>query len=691
MHCATRPRTPPDPSPLMPRRRHPPQMVDKGMRGTCMTGIMKKPRKKQELSTTVQRGVKAVMQRTKAQKAKAAGGGARKRKTRAGEAGGEANNAQGDAEMAEADAPPPPRQQRRTTGPSTRHQQMLALAEAAAAQQANAAAAGEGGSSQSHTGSPAQQRQPQPASSSQTAGSRQQDAAQLTRPSAAHSFRSSGSIGGTSGAALEGSMGLGSCKLRLQLMPLDAATAQAMAAVGHHPFLELTLSTTKSLLSVLRHLGGKWQQAAAAAGAPSGSGSAASALYVHPPADCPITLRGVCWGGPECDGQLKVGDIYTTLHCPAPFQLLYSWAQPTSSTPAAAAVAPSPMATASKQTSSRATAQRQQSVAVAQAEQLTAELREAISAVAAAAVEPMPDAQEEQQPRALGGEQLGGEQEQPGSFMELLAGDEEMPMAASLGPAATPGGARAALAPQAGYAPSGFAMAVQPAPPFVPQPAPAAQLFQSILPPPPAAPPATARRPRGKKAAAAAEAASPGGTPDQVAQPAASMEAAAPATDPRKPRGLVGLLQTPADKVAKPKRQPAAQRKAPASVAKGGGRQKKKQAAASQQQQQVEQQQAQPYGLPAGFGPFMWAHMQPHMQQQQQQQQAVPVLQQQPPVLQQPQQVPILQQPLPMAQPAGAAGLAGQPRLPPELDFGGDSLFHLLDSHTAAGVRGLVS
>ena len=102
-------------------------------------------------------------------------------------------------------------------------------------------------------------------------------------------------------------------KLRLQLMPLDGGTAGAMAAAGYHPFLELTLSTSKSLLSVLRHLGSKWQQAAppeaaAAAATSSGSGGVGgSPLFVHPPAECPITLRGVCWGGPDCDSQLKVG------------------------------------------------------------------------------------------------------------------------------------------------------------------------------------------------------------------------------------------------------------------------------------------------------------------------------------------------------------------------------------------------
>ena len=92
-------------------------------------------------------------------------------------------------------------------------------------------------------------------------------------------------------------------RLRLQLMPLDAATTQAMASAGYHPFLELTLGATKSLLSVLRHLAAKWQQAAPAT---HSGGDGDGALFVHPPPDCPITLRGVCWGGPDCDGQLRV-------------------------------------------------------------------------------------------------------------------------------------------------------------------------------------------------------------------------------------------------------------------------------------------------------------------------------------------------------------------------------------------------
>ena len=102
-------------------------------------------------------------------------------------------------------------------------------------------------------------------------------------------------------------------KLRLQLMPLDGSTAGAMAAAGYHPFLELTLGTSKSLLSVLRHLGSKWQRAAppeaaaAATTSSGGGGGGGSPLFVHPPAECLITLRGICWGGPDCDSQLKVG------------------------------------------------------------------------------------------------------------------------------------------------------------------------------------------------------------------------------------------------------------------------------------------------------------------------------------------------------------------------------------------------
>jgi len=99
-------------------------------------------------------------------------------------------------------------------------------------------------------------------------------------------------------------------QLRLELVPLDDGTASAMVAAGYHPYLALTLSASKSLLSVLCHLGTKWQRAAPPPDAVGGSNSGSSrdswaALYVHAPADCPIALRGVRWGGPDCDSQLK--------------------------------------------------------------------------------------------------------------------------------------------------------------------------------------------------------------------------------------------------------------------------------------------------------------------------------------------------------------------------------------------------
>lgn len=81
-------------------------------------------------------------------------------------------------------------------------------------------------------------------------------------------------------------------------MPLDGTTAAVMADAGLHPFLELTLGTGKSLASVLRHLATKWAAAAAGVGS--------SLPYVHPPADGPLPLRGVRWGGPDCGSEMKV-------------------------------------------------------------------------------------------------------------------------------------------------------------------------------------------------------------------------------------------------------------------------------------------------------------------------------------------------------------------------------------------------
>lgn len=302
------------------------------MPGTCMASITRKPRKQKELASQLQRSVRGVVQRTQQQtEAAAAGGaepggapksrsGARKRKPRAGaeagaaaeaapgaEAGGAAAPAgkQGDVEMA--DAEPPAKQQRRATGPTTRQQQQLALAEAEAVPSAGEGREGSTSQTDALEGSgahaPDQQQQQQPASSSGTAGSRRQDVAQPPRMAAAQSLHSNGSLMGASAAALD-SQGQAGGKLRLQLMPLDTQTAAAQAAAGHHPFLELTLSTSKSLASVLRHLGAKWQQAAAAASGEASGGGAA--LFVHPPENCLITLRHVSWGGPDCDGQLKV-------------------------------------------------------------------------------------------------------------------------------------------------------------------------------------------------------------------------------------------------------------------------------------------------------------------------------------------------------------------------------------------------
>lgn len=177
------------------------QLEKQGMKGTCMVGIMKKPRKSRELSTNVQRGVRAVMQRTAAAAGAACGGGvagstaskavvgvkgngggskgagaanasgagpgaaggSRKRKPRSsaaaqaavaatalGEgvaaapaeaaplAAAEQAQQRADVPMADAEAPPA-KQPRRTTGPSTRRQHQALLEAAAAAAEANVA------------------------------------------------------------------------------------------------------------------------------------------------------------------------------------------------------------------------------------------------------------------------------------------------------------------------------------------------------------------------------------------------------------------------------------------------------------------------------------------------------------------------------------------------------------------------
>jgi hypothetical protein len=330
-----------------------------------------------------------------------------------------------------------------------------------------------------------------------------------------------------------------------------------------------------------------------------------------------LALQPVLTPRPSPPLPLQVGDIYTTLHCPAPFQLLYGWARAGGTPPPKAAASASGVA---RQSSSRATSQqREQS---ARNDELAAVLREAISAVAAApAEEPTPSQQQQQQlePQRVASAPPQLEAAQPGAFMQLLNDD------GALTPAEPCGGAVMAPAPAslppldaaaATFAPLAFAP-----PAFAPQPAAAAMAFVpqqvALLPTgrydqqlpaagmgamQPGAAPATAARARRGKARAAAASGSGGGTPNQAQQPGGSPAAAgedgeeAPPTDTRKPRGLMGLLQTPADKAgtkaARPKK--AAQpRKTPVAggrAGKGGGRQKKQQAAsaaaAAQQQQQ---------------------------------------------------------------------------------------------------------
>ncbi|GAB4818363.1 hypothetical protein N2152v2_005409 [Parachlorella kessleri] len=143
--------------------------------------------------------------------------------------------------------------------------------------------------------------------------------------SSAASFRSTSQ--GPSAAVMGTFLGQVEEKVVLQLLPWDGAMEDAMQAAG----------STKSLLSVLRHLAAKWERAMPPEGA--------RAIFVHPSHDCPlISLRGMKWGGSACDPQLQVRDIYLALHCPAPFQLLYSW--DVTALPTAVQPVPAPLASA---------------------------------------------------------------------------------------------------------------------------------------------------------------------------------------------------------------------------------------------------------------------------------------------------------------------------------------------------------
>lgn len=439
----------------------------------------------------------------------------------------------------------------------------------------------------------------------------------------------------------------------------------------------------------------------------------------------------------------QVGDIFSTLLCPSPFQLLYSWSRPAAAVQAAApAAAPSRAGQLARPSSSRATSQQRQQHSARQ-DELAAVLKEAISAVAVGPVEEHPAAEAQ----AQGWEQQQQQQQQavpawdpllavqwtpqqaqqdPGgtaSFMQLLSCEVVMPDGGAAGfvqqdaPAA--GQRPAALAPPAFVPTPGAGFAPQD-PPRLPtahfdEQLPAGMETDHLahaLAAPAAGPPTAGRRRQPGKVQAAGEAAGDctpvplqagSGSPPAAQVQTGQAEAEPPATDPRKPRGLLGLLQTSAEKAppgtartgtgskaakaTKSKRQ-AQPRKTPASskggTVKGGGGQKKKgaaaaaAAAAAQQQQQFAN-----LPLPAGF---LWAHMHPHLQQQQPQQ--VPVQQEQP-VLQQPalllqdapqpaQQPPLLQQPALGGPPSGGRGAAGA------LDFGNDTLLHFLDA-TAAG------
>ena len=183
--------------------------------------------------------------------------------------------------------------------------------------------------------------------------------------------------------------GAGKVKLLLQLTPLNSAAAWAMEDAWLYRRLEPTLSPSTRLPAVLRYLGTEWQEAAAAAAAAMAQGGAAGAavaLFLHPPPNCPDTLRNQRWGGPECSDELTIGDIHAMLRCPPILQLRYGWDRPGSAAPAAAAAAAAvPAATAPVPPSSHE-AQHHHHRCAAAADALAAEPRAALPAATEAAV-----------------------------------------------------------------------------------------------------------------------------------------------------------------------------------------------------------------------------------------------------------------------------------------------------------------
>ena len=626
------------------------------MRGTCMVGLVQKPRKQRELSNIVQRGVEAALrrgsqaeERVGASDAKAASGRKRARPA-----------VLADAEMADALLPKP---KRRTTN---RSRQAEADAVALAATQTAAAAVAGGAGSCGESGKAGTggglQRHP---SSSHAAAADLGGAAvptQLQHLSAANSFRSSSQ--GASGGGLGASTGQGGGKLQLRLVPLGTVEEDAMSTAGYNPYLELTCSSSKSLTSVLRHLCGKWLRAL-----PPGA-----IMYVHPPPDCPIGLRGTCWGGLACDQLLKVrwgrarskragparrgsrhgavrqhrwlgprtpqvGDIYAALMSPSPFILLYSWGAsmgqpaPSSSSAGLHHVSSSgAMASGARQAEAPAAAPR-----LEQPQQLQAVLREAISAAAEGAV------------MTSGGAAAPGVHQPHESFTQMLleggAGDV---LAARIVHAAPCTSSDPATVQQLPASVPGFGAVLQLPPSWQHHLAAAAVLQQQPLPLvqvllEPGALLATTTTP----SAAAKQQQQGDGAPQARAasqQHAPPAEAAQAPDIARKPRGLLGLLQ--AEPVAR-KPPPAKQRQRKA-AAGGGRRGKKCTQPASQLQLGVQMP------LPAEMAPYLWAAQ----QQVQEQPHAHPS---------------VLQQPAPLehAQPSQPAALLLEPP--------GDSLLQLLE------------
>ncbi|KAM7262046.1 hypothetical protein ACFE04_021123 [Oxalis oulophora] len=104
-------------------------------------------------------------------------------------------------------------------------------------------------------------------------------------------------------------------KIKLQLFPIDNFTQLQLQNDGYHPFLELTLSATKKISSVLKHLTQKWGRSTIALGDPM--------LFPYHTLQNSEAAAAYRWT--SNDRQTTAGDVYAAIGTPTLFRLRYGW------------------------------------------------------------------------------------------------------------------------------------------------------------------------------------------------------------------------------------------------------------------------------------------------------------------------------------------------------------------------------